>query len=122
MDSSSINGRMLAPVALGAAFLALIVAVIASGIFGDGADYKAPASKTDKTVASKTKTATTAPVEKPVTKPAIPPTEAAVYTLKDGDDLATVAEKSGVTVAKLIELNPDADPLTLAPGQKLNLR
>jgi LysM repeat protein len=42
------------------------------------------------------------------------------YTVKSGDTLSAIAEKTGVSLDKLMELNPDAD--TLSPGQKLKLR
>lgn len=119
---TSTNARFLAPAALAAAFLALIVAVIASGILGGGdSDYKAAESPKN-TVAAKTEKATP-PKPKPAPKPAPKPVAtSSVYVVKDGQDIAAVAQKSGVTVAKLIELNPDIDPVTLEPGQKLKLR
>jgi len=42
------------------------------------------------------------------------------YTVKSGDTLSGIAEKTGVSLETLSELNPDAD--TLSPGQKLKLR
>ena len=42
------------------------------------------------------------------------------YTVKSGDTLSGIAEKTGVSLETLNELNPDAD--TLSPGQKLRLR
>jgi LysM repeat protein len=43
-----------------------------------------------------------------------------IYTVKSGDTLSGIAEKTGVSLETLNELNPDAD--TLSPGQKLRLR
>ncbi len=43
------------------------------------------------------------------------------YTVKPGDILSTVAEKTGLTVEELQELNPDIDPQALQVGQKLKL-
>ena len=42
------------------------------------------------------------------------------YTVKSGDTLSGIAEKTGVSLETLNKLNPDAD--TLSPGQKLRLR
>ena len=42
------------------------------------------------------------------------------YTVKAGDTLSGIAEKTGVSLETLNDLNPDAD--TLSPGQKLRLR
>jgi LysM repeat protein len=41
------------------------------------------------------------------------------YTVKSGDTLSAIAEKTGVSLETLNKLNPDAD--TLSPGQKLRL-
>jgi LysM repeat protein len=45
-----------------------------------------------------------------------------VYVVKSGDLLSTVAEKTGLTVDELQELNPDLDPQALQVGQRLKLR
>jgi LysM repeat protein len=42
------------------------------------------------------------------------------YTVKSGDTLSGIAEKTGVSLETLNALNPKAD--TLSPGQKLRLR
>ena len=44
------------------------------------------------------------------------------YTVKPGDTPSGIAEKTGVSLAKLEELNPSLDPAALAPGTKLKLR
>jgi LysM repeat protein len=43
-----------------------------------------------------------------------------VYVVKVGDTLSGIAEKTGVSLETLNDLNPDAN--TLSPGQKLRLR
>ena len=43
-------------------------------------------------------------------------------SVKPGDTPSGIAEKTGVPLEKLEELNPDLDPQTLAPGQKIKLR
>jgi LysM repeat protein len=42
------------------------------------------------------------------------------YTVKSGDTLSGIAEKTNVSLETLRDLNPRAD--TLSPGQKLRLR
>jgi LysM repeat protein len=42
------------------------------------------------------------------------------YTVKAGDTMSGIAEKTGVSLETLTDLNPDVD--TLSPGQKLRLR
>lgn len=46
----------------------------------------------------------------------------ATYRVKPGDSFAAIAEKTGVDVDTLAELNPDVDPRALQPGQKLKLK
>lgn len=43
------------------------------------------------------------------------------YTVKSGDVLSAIAEKTGVSLDRILELNPDLDPQTLRAGQKIKL-
>ena len=45
-----------------------------------------------------------------------------VYVVQAGDTLGGIAVKTGVTVEKLQELNPNVDPQALTSGQRLKLR
>ncbi len=45
-----------------------------------------------------------------------------VYVVKTGDTLGSIAEKTGIPVEKLQELNPELDPQALVSGQKIKLR
>jgi LysM repeat protein len=44
------------------------------------------------------------------------------YTVKPGDTPSSIAEKTGVPLDEILRLNPDLDPQTLAPGQRIKLR
>lgn len=44
------------------------------------------------------------------------------YTVKSGDTLGSISEKTGIPVEKLQELNPQLDPQQLVSGQKIKLR
>jgi LysM repeat protein len=44
------------------------------------------------------------------------------YTVKSGDTLGSIAEKTGINVETLTELNPNLDPQSLSTGQKIKLR
>lgn len=46
----------------------------------------------------------------------------ATYTVKRGDTLAGIAERTGIPIEKLQELNPQLDPQSLVSGQKIKLR
>ena len=45
-----------------------------------------------------------------------------VYVVKEGDTLASIAEKTGKSVEELQELNPELDPQALVTGQEVRLR
>lgn len=45
-----------------------------------------------------------------------------VYVVQAGDTLGGIAEKTGVSVEKLQELNPNVDPQALTSGQRLKLK
>jgi LysM repeat protein len=44
------------------------------------------------------------------------------YTVKPGDTPSAIAEKTGVPLEEILRLNPNLDPQTLAPGQRIRLR
>jgi LysM repeat protein len=50
------------------------------------------------------------------------PKRPATYTVKTGDTLGAIAEKTGVGIEELQELNPELDPQALVSGQKIKLR
>jgi LysM repeat protein len=47
---------------------------------------------------------------------------AAIYEVKAGDTLSSIAHKTGVPLATLLKLNPEVDPQILIAGEKLKLR
>jgi LysM repeat protein len=44
------------------------------------------------------------------------------YTVRTGDTLGGIAEKTGIDVTTLQDLNPGLDPQALVAGQKIKLR
>jgi hypothetical protein len=44
------------------------------------------------------------------------------YIVKTGDTLAGIAQKTGVPIEKIRELNPELDPQALVSGQRIKLR
>ncbi len=99
--------RFLAPIALGAFAVARYSVVQDSresaGTNSGGASPTATPTATSKKSGAKKKS-----------------TKRKTYTVKSGDTLSGIAEKTGVSLETLNDLNPDAD--TLSPGQKLRLR
>jgi Tfp pilus assembly protein FimV len=44
------------------------------------------------------------------------------YTVKPGDNLAAIAQETGVPLEELMTLNPELDPQGLVSGQRVRLR
>jgi LysM repeat protein len=100
--------RLLAPVALVLTLLAFAFVIMSSRDSGN------PAPASDTSTAPKTNTqARTTPQDKP--KPA-------TYTVKTGDNLGSISEKTQVPIETLQELNPELDPQALVSGQKIKLK
>jgi LysM repeat protein len=104
--------RYLAPIALVAFALALLIVVTTSGGGDDGGASSPPAATGHRNTTGGTRGPTT------TTPTRIP----RVYAIKPGDNLSTIADKTGVTVERIQELNPDIDPQALVTGQRLKLR
>jgi LysM repeat protein len=73
---------------------------------------------TSTTPASQTATAT--PTETPEAKKS-EKKKTKTYTVKAGDTASAIAEEAGMDLQTLLELNPELDPSTLSPGQKIRL-
>jgi LysM repeat protein len=93
--------RLLAPIALVVVLVGVVVVVVSSSDGGSG----------DKGRARSTATAPPKPVPRKRT-----------YRVKQGDTLTAISDKTGVSTASLIALNPGLDPQTLQPGDRLKLR
>lgn len=106
-DRPSSPARLLAPIALVVFAIAFFAILLSSGGgSSSGSTKERPAASTS---AGRT---TTTP--RPATKPS--------YTVRTGDTLASISEKTGVPVQRLQELNPQLDPQALVSGQKIKLR
>lgn len=97
--------RFLAPVALIVVIVGTIV-VVESGV------RSSPRSTPS------TRSTTLPPSASHSRRPARPPT----YTVKPGDTLGVIAERTGVPEATIETLNPHLDPNSLHPGQRLRIR
>jgi LysM repeat protein len=94
--------RFLAPGALLAVIVAVFL-VVSSG--RDGGSDPAPVAGTT--------TAATTTAKQPKRK---------TYKIRSNDNLSSIAERYGLTVDRLVELNPEIDPQALRAGQRLRLR
>jgi LysM repeat protein len=103
--------RWLAPLAL--VTCAVATYVVVDRELGSDSTSKPRSSTTSKTTtnADGTVTSSTKSTKKLKTS----------YTVKSGDSLSVIADKTGTDVGALQEANPDVDASALRPGQKLKL-
>jgi LysM repeat protein len=101
--------RFLAPIALIAFLFALYSVVHGAGDPQTGRDNGAESSQPSATA---TKTAAKKSSKKKKRK---------MYTVKSGDTPSGIAAKAGISLEELEKLNPDLDPQSLSPGQRLRL-
>jgi LysM repeat protein len=102
--------RLLAPIALALFAVAFVGVVATSGGGDDGGGGEQPTTR-ERSQTSTTERTETATERQP-----------ASYTVKTGDTLGGIAEKTGLTVERLQELNPELDPQALVAGQRIKLR
>ena len=111
--------RWLAPLALVAAALAVVVVASGSGGGDDAGSSAPPAVSESQSGTSAGKRTPTA--AKTTTTPKQTGSSSKIYTVQPGDILSTVAEKTGVPVERLRELNPELDANSMSVGQKIRL-
>ena len=109
--------RFLAPVALVAFGLALLV-VLSSSNSGDS-DSTPSASEREK---DRDLGASTKKKKRKSKSSANGTLPTRTYTVQRGDTLGSISEKTGIPVEKLQELNPQIDPQQLTTGQKIKLK
>lgn len=98
-DSNQNSLRYLGPVSI-AIFAVVVVIVIAISLGGSG-DSGGPSADQQQTQQR---------------------THRRFYTVKNGDNLGTISEKTGVSIDEIQALNPEVDPQALIAGQRLKLR
>jgi len=101
--ATSVAARVLAPLALVAA--AIAVALVISGSLGDSGDSGGRGHAGNR------------PKQEHEAEP-----KEQTYVVQPGDTLETIAQKTGVSVEELQRRNPDVDPQALQSGTELKLR
>lgn len=104
---SSALARTIAVVALAGGFV-LVVAVVATSLGGDGESGREDRSRP----------ARAANQDRDGDRGKPPKS----YVVQNGDTLTSIGRKTGVSVARIQELNPGVDPQILVSGEKLKLR
>ena len=108
-DVAHSPARLLAPLALVACAIAFFAVLVGSDAEDDGnASNAAPAADTTGTSGTTT-TERTPPLRRN-------------YTVKPNDSLDGIAQRFGLKVEQLQELNPEVDPQGLVVGQRIKLR
>ena len=102
--------RILAPAAVVVFGLALILVVATTSSSGGGGSGQSSQSERQDRGAQKQSERGRAALAK------------GTYTVKHNDTFGSIADRTGVPVDRLLELNPDVDPQTLHEGQKIKLR
>jgi LysM repeat protein len=97
----SLMARVLAPLAL------VVVAIVVFAIIDSSLS-------TDSGNGERTRTERAQPNRQP--------TGERTYVVQPGDTLETISEKTGVSVERLQDLNPEVDPQALLSGAELRLR
>lgn len=113
MDITRSSLRLLAPIALVGFAIAMLVVITSTT--GGGTP-----SPTRTSLEKQRDLGTSAPSSGRARLPGRRPR--ATYTVRSGDTLAAIAQRTGVPVSRLQQLNPGVDPRTLLAGQKLKLR
>lgn len=108
--------RWLGPLALLAAVGAVLFVVSGSTQDGGGGNGTAEERREAADGGSSTTGARTGPEARTATT-----RKRRTYTVRPGDTLATISERTGVPVEELQELNPRLDPNSLSVGQKIKL-
>lgn len=91
--------RIVAPAALAVIVVAVLM-VVNSGTGDSGSETAARTTVTDAAKQPKRR----------------------LYTVRAGDSLGKIADRYGITVERLTELNPKVDPQAIRAGQRLRLR
>ena len=117
--------RWIAPAALAAALLTVFL-IIAGSTGDDGSDSASQSGTTTerreapprrrRTGTTSERTSTTTG-----TTSTLPTSGAKAYTVRPGDTMQIISQRTGVPVDRLLELNPDADPQSLTVGQRIKL-
>ena len=116
--STNRPSRFLAPLAL----LAVVVAVLmlVAGSTGDEESQTENATRTEESGEARTSTDAEREEAETTGRTSTTP-QRKNYTVKSGDTLALISERTGITVEELQELNPDIDPNSLTVGEKIKL-
>jgi LysM repeat protein len=103
--------------------LALIVVLVAFlGIVSSSGDSGSNSSDSAATTSPRTTTTKSATKKAKAKRKAQKQAAGKTYTVQVGDTLGGIADKTGVPLERIEELNPNVDPHTMNAGQEIRLR
>lgn len=108
MDRPSPISRTLAPLALGA-FAVVLLIVVATSLSAGGGEEGGNQLGAQTATGPGTRTVKNDLPQK-------------IYIVKPGDTFGSIAEKTGISVEELSQLNPNLDPQALISGQRVKIR
>lgn len=111
--------RFLAPLALLAAVAAVLIVV--TGSTSDSESGSDGGSRTEERRETRTGRTSTEDEETETNARTSTTPQRRSYTVRPGDTLGVISERTGVTVEELQELNPDIDANSLTVGDKIKL-
>jgi hypothetical protein len=107
-----ITPRLVAPAALGVFAVVLLIVVVTSlGGDGGGESRSPAAGERQEQPRRAARTRRTQDFSRRRS-----------YSVRSGDTLASIAQRTGVEIERLLELNPSVDPQGLVTGQRIKLR
>jgi LysM repeat protein len=106
--------RLVAPIALVVFLITALVIITTAGGSGHKSS-SAPTKAEQRDLRLQKQRARTARTQAKVTR-------SGVYIVRTGDTLGSIAQKTGLTVERIQELNPSIDPQSLLSGQRIRLR
>jgi hypothetical protein len=112
--------RFLAPIALAAFALALILVVSSADVSDDGGSRNSGDEAEQRDLGSDREERRREREREREQEPT--PQQEDTYVVKEGDTLGSIAEQTGVPVEQLQELNPELDPQALVTGQEVCVR
>jgi LysM repeat protein len=112
------SARWLAPLALLGSLAAILIVISAS----DGGTSSDTSGSASTQITGSTETAGETTAGTATTTTTTGSSRRRFYVVKDGDVLSAIADKTGVPLEEIEQLNPDVDAQTLHAGQRIKLR
>ena len=111
--------RFVAPLALVAVLFAILMIV---GSSGGGDDTSTSTNARDETTETQRTGSDDSDSDRTQTERSEADSGPRFYRVQVGDTLGGIADKTGVPLERIEELNPDIDPQAMTAGQRIKLR